>query len=231
MEKEKIWYLKRLKLFEGPNAEVQIRELDKIAHHKQYKNNQTVFLPGDRRRLVYLLKKGHIKLCRISPQGKSLTVALLEPGEIFGEIEALDNRPTASVAESLNALEPVTVCEIEHKDYVRYLHQFPEIAIKVLMLVGARARQMEARMEDLAFKSVSSRLANLFIELSEKYGQESPDGFRISVRLTHQNLADLVGANRETVTSFLSEFRREGLITQNKGYFFILEKDKLNMIR
>ena len=64
-------------------------------------------------------------------------MAILEPGEIFGEIEALDNRPTAAVAESLNALEPVTVCEIQHKDYVQYLHQFPEIAIKVLKLVGA----------------------------------------------------------------------------------------------
>lgn len=231
MEKEKIWYLKRLKLFEGPNAEEQIRELDKIARHKQYKKNQTVFLPGDHQRLVYLLKKGHIKLCRISPQGKSLTVALLEPGEIFGEIEALDNRPTAAVAESLNALEPVTVCEIQHTDYVGYLHQFPEIAIKVLKLVGARARQLEARMEDLAFRSVPSRLANLFIELSEKYGEESPDGTRIRVRLTHQNLADLVGANRETVTAFLSDFRRQKLLAQHKGYFFILEYDKLCQFR
>ena len=230
MEKEKIWYLKRLKLFEGPGAEEQIRELDKIARHKQYKKNQTVFLPGDRQRLVYLLKKGHIKLCRISPNGKSLTVALLEPGEIFGEIEALDNRPTAAVAESLNALEAVTVCEIQHKDYVRYLHQFPEIAIKVLKLVGARARQLEARMEDLAFMSVPSRLANLFIELSEKYGEESSSGIQIRVRLTHQNLADLVGANRETVTAILGEFRRGGIITQKKGYFSLLDKDRLEQI-
>ena len=230
MEEEKIWYLKRLKLFEGPGAAEQIRELDKIAHHKHYKKNQTVFLPGDRQRLVYLLKKGHIKLCRISPQGKSLTVALLEPGEIFGEIEALDNRPTAAVAESLNALEAVTVCEIQHKDYERYLHRYPEIAIRVLKLVGARARQLEARMEDLAFRSVASRLANLLIELSEKYGDPSSGGVRIRIRLTHQNLADMVGANRETVTAILGGFRRTGIIIQKNGYFFIIDKESLEEI-
>ncbi len=231
MEEEKIWYLKRLKLFEGPGAAEQIRELDKIAHHKHYKKNQTVFLPGDRQRLVYLLKKGHIKLCRISPLGKSLTVALLEPGEIFGEIEALDNRPTAAVAESLNALEAVTVCEIGHKDYERYLHQFPEIAIRVLKLVGARARQLEARMEDLAFRTVPSRLANLFFELAEKYGEPSDGGTRIRLRLTHQNLADLVGANRETLTAIIGEFRRKGMVTQSKGYFSIVDKGSLGQLR
>ena len=230
MKEGKIWYLKRLKLFDGVRAEEQIRELDKISRHRQYKKNQTIFLPGDCQRLVYLLKKGHVKLCRITPNGKSITVALLDPGEIFGEIEALDDRPTDTVAESLNALEAVTVCEIQHKDYERYLHQFPEIAVRILKLVGVRTKQLEARMEDLAFRSVPSRLANLFLELSQKYGDSTSSGIRIDVRLTHQDLADMVGANRETVTAILGEFRRGGLVNQIKGYFSIIDKHRLTQI-
>ena len=117
MEREKIWYLKRLKLFGGAGSREQIRKLNEIAHHKEYKKNQAIYLPGDRTRSVYLLKKGHLKLCRITAQGKSLTLTIIEPGEIFGELEALDNRPATSVAESLNAQEAVTVCEIHHNDF------------------------------------------------------------------------------------------------------------------
>ena len=135
------------------------------------------------------------------------------------------------MAESLNPLEAVTVCEIQHKDYEQYLHQFPEIAIRVLKLAGTRARHLESRMEDLAFRSVSSRLANFLRELSQNYGEPSSSGIRILVRLTHQNLADMVGANRETITAIVGDFRRRGIITQNKGYLSILDKHRLTQIR
>ena len=230
MDEEKIWYLKRLKLFEGIGKGEQLLELDKIAHHKQYKKDETIFLPGDRRRTVYLLKKGHIKLCRISARGKSITLAILEPGEIFGEMEALTDSPRTTVAESLDPIEPVLVCEILHDDFERYLCLFPEIAVRVLKLAGAREKQLESRIEDLAFRSVPARLANLFLDLSKKYGKSSSAGLRISLRLTHQNLADLVGANRETVTTVIGEFVKAGMITQKSGYISILDKHRLAQI-
>ncbi len=227
MQEEKIWFLKKMKLFEGMNAEKQVHELDLITQHKQYKKNEPVILPGDRKRRVYLLKKGHIKLCRLSPDGKSVTLAILDPGEIFGEMRALDNRPSTVVAEALNTLESVTVCEINHDDFENYLLRFPEIAVKVLKLVGAQTAQLESRIEDLAFRSVPSRLASLFVDLSSKYGERSSTGMRISLRLTHQNLADLVGATRETVSVIIGEFARMGIIARNKGHISLLDKRKL----
>ena len=227
MQEEKIWFLKQMKLFEGMNAEKQIHELDQITQHKHYKKNEPVLLPGDQQRRIYLLKKGHVKLCRISPHGKSVTVAILDPGEIFGEINALANRPSTIVAEALSTLESVTVCEIQYDDFEDYLHRFPEIAVKVLKLVGAQTAQLESRLEDLAFRSVPSRLASLLIDLSEKYGERSAAGIQISLRLTHQNLADLVGATRETVSLIIGEFGRMGIISRKTGHISILEKRQL----
>ena len=229
-KEEKIWYLKRLKLFEGGKAREQLHALNKIAHHRQYKKNQTIFFPGDRTRSVYLLKKGHVKLCRISPNGRSIIVAILEPGEIFGEIDSISNSPTTTIAEGLGTLDAVTVCEIQHDDFERYLRQFPEIAIRVIKLVGAKTKQLESRIEDLAFLSVPSRLAKQILDLSVKYGEVSSLGIRINLRLTHQILGDLVGANRETITGIIGEWRRAGIIARKGGYTYLLDRRRLTQI-
>lgn len=232
MQYEKIWYLKQFKLFEGFTQE-QMNELNRITCMKRYKKGQPIYFPGDPSGVVYLLKQGRVKICKTSETGKSVTLALLEHGEIFGEVEVLGGVPRSTFAQSLDAFEDVLVCEILHEDFERYLHDIPEISAKIFKIMGYRIQQIETRMSDLVFRTAPARLANLFLRLAETMGAIEPDGIgiRLKPRLTHKNLADLVGTARETVSFILGDFAREGLTRQHKSYITILDKEGLSQVK
>ena len=229
MENEKVWYLKNFKLFEGFNHE-EMEELNRITKMKWYKKDQPIYFPGETSHSVFLLKQGRVKICKTSETGKSVTLAILEPGEIFGEVEALEGVPRTTIAQSLDTLEDVLVCEILHSDFEQYLHDIPKVGTRLYKLIGPRIRQIETQVGDLVFRTAPGRLAQLFLQLSERMGKPAPDGIQLKPRLTHKNLADLVGSARETVSLILGDFAREGLIRQEKSYITILDKEKLTHI-
>ena len=225
-ESEKLWYLKKFTLFEGFTPE-QMEELNRITRMESYTKDQPIYLQGALSRSVFLLKKGRVKISKVDETGKSITLAILEPGEIFGEVEALEGTLRTTSAQSLESLDDVLVCEIQHGDFERYLEKQPKVAARVLKLIGPRLRQIETKIGDLVFKTAPARLANLFLTLSESMGKQEQDGIMLRARLTHRNLADLIGTARETVSLILGDFVRAGLISQKRSYITILDKERL----
>ena len=193
-----------------------------------YRKNEPIYLPGDPSDIVYLLKKGRVKISKVSEEGKEATLTILEPGEIFGELEVLQAVPRESMVQ---ALEPVMVCEIRRQDFDRYLKQCPDVGGKVLKLFGGRLRQIESRVSDLVFKSAPARLARMLLELSHSMGISENGSIRLQTRLTHQNLASLIGTSRETVSTLMSQFVNHGLIAQDNRYILILDEDRLAKIK
>ena len=126
MPQEKVWYLQRFMLFKDFTKE-QMDELNRITHMKRYKKGEPIFLSGENSRSVFLLKQGRVKICKTSETGQTVTLAILEPGEIFGEIEALEGVPRTTMAESLDSLEEVLVCEILYSDFERFLDHTPKM--------------------------------------------------------------------------------------------------------
>jgi CRP-like cAMP-binding protein len=223
MMKTKIWYLQRINLFEEIAPE-EMEALARMTRMESVKKKTAIFLPGDPSRQVYLLKEGRVKISRISEEGRELTLALLGPGEIFGELEALDDLPRDTLAE---ALDDTQLCIIHKELFLEMIRRRPELSFRLTKLIGFRMRRIESRVEDLVFRDVPARLAHLLIDLSKNYGKASPQGICLQIKITHQEIANLIGSIRETVSAALGEFKKEGLITFEGRRIILLRPDLL----
>ncbi|MBI5747297.1 MAG: Crp/Fnr family transcriptional regulator [Nitrospirae bacterium] len=223
MLNSKIWYLQRINLFKEIPAD-DMEELARVTRMELAKKKETIFLPGESSRQVYLLKTGRVKISRISEEGRELTLALLEPGEIFGELEILEGSARDTIAE---AMEESQLCVIQKEQFLSLIRKRPELSFRLTKLIGLRLRRIESRVEDLVFRDVPSRLAHLLIQLSEEYGKETPEGIILNIQITHQEMANLIGSIRETVSATLGEFKKEGLITFDGRKIIILRPDLL----
>lgn len=208
MIKSKLWYLQKIRLFNEMSRE-EMEDLARTARMESVKKKNTIFLPGDPSLQVYLLKEGRVKISRVSEEGREVTLALLEPGEIFGELEALDDSPRGALAE---ALDDTQLCVIQREFFVALIRRKPELSFRLTKLIGFRMRRIESRVEDLVFRDVPARLAHLLIQLSKDHGKGMPEGISLQIKLTHQEMANLIGAIRETVSAILGEWKKEGLI-------------------
>lgn len=222
----KLWYLKKFNLFEEFTPE-EMEALVPITHMGRTPLGTPFYLPQDPSDRVFLLKEGRVKISKVSEDGKQLTLGILEPGEIFGELALVDEGPRGTTAE---ALEDTFICVIGRRDFERLLEKKPGLALKVTKLIGVRRKAIEAKVEDLVFKDVGSRLAKLLLELAASYGTKVGKGTRIDVKLTHQELAALIGSTRETTTSTLNEFRRLGLIEVEKRRIVVVDDEALKIL-
>jgi len=223
----KYWFLKRIKLFSNLN-EQEMGKLDRVTKMEEVRRRQPVYLPGDASDTVYLLKVGRVKISRLTEEGKELTLAILEPGEVFGELEVLEGSPRDTVAE---ALEDISVCVMQRQDFEEVLQKNPDLTIKLTKLIGFRLKKIENRIEDLVFKDVPVRLAHLLLNLSEEFGQKVDGEIQLRIRMTHQELANLIGSTRETVSATLNDFKRQGLIRQDRRTIIIRDLDGLSSLR
>lgn len=200
--------------------------LDRITSMSSVKKKEPIYLPGDLSRQVYLLKSGRVKISRITEDGREVTLALLRPGEIFGELEVLEETPRDTMAE---ALDDVELCIIQREDFLKILRAKPDLSIRLTKLIGFRLRNIESRIEELVFRDVPARLARLLMEMAKEFGKQEGEreGVRIGARLTHQEIANLIGSTRETVSATLGEFKRQGLLHLDGHSIRITHREKL----
>ena len=224
--KSKLWYLKQVKLFSDLN-DAEMDEMDKMTRMEAFKKKQPIYLPGDPGDFVYLLKSGRVKISKIGDDGKELTLAILEPGEIFGEVEVLEEAPRDTVAE---VLDDAHICLIRREDFEAFLKSRPQCSFKLTKLIGFRMKQIENRIEDLVFRDAPARLAHLLLSLANSFGAEASDGRAIKTKVTHQELANLIGTTRETVSLTLGQFRQAGLIAMEKRRITILNEKGLTQL-
>ena len=222
----KLWYLKHIRLFDGISPS-EMQEMEKITRMEEVKKRQPFYLPGDPSSNVYLLKRGRVKLANTAASGKEVTFDILEPGEVFGELEVLEGLPRETAAE---ALDDAMICVIRREDFDRYLTMHPNITVKLTKLIGLRLRRIQSRIEDLVFRDVPARLAHLLLELGKGDGAQEPRGIRIKAKLTHQEMANLIGCSRETVSATLGQFRDEGLLQLDGRTMTILDSKGLSRL-
>ncbi len=221
--KTKLWYLQNINLFAGMPRD-EMLEIERITMMETVKRRQPIYLPGDPGDKVFLLKTGQVKLSRITEDGKELTLTILHPGDIFGELEVLDDSPRDAMAE---ALEDTSLCVMRRQDFESLLKRRPDLTIKLTKLMGLQLKSIENRVEDLVFKDVPSRLAGLLLQLSQEFGVKEEHGLRLRTKVTHQEMANLIGSTRETVTATLGDFRRAGLVELDRHEIIIKNTQRL----
>jgi CRP-like cAMP-binding protein len=166
--------------------------------------------PDDPPDTIYLIKKGRVKLSRYSASGREHVLALLEPGEIYGE-RALGG----ATAVHCEAFEDTLICVLSLRDFEELLRAKPDLALRVIRALAQRLRRAEEEIENFAFRDVPGRLSVLLVRLAEAGAEPGSSAHerRLVLRLTHQDLANMIGATRETVTNVLNRFRDMGLIS------------------
>jgi CRP-like cAMP-binding protein len=168
-----------------------------------------IFAPGDPDGQLYFLLEGTVRLYKIYGDYKEATVALLKDGGVFGEL-GLDEAPCQNAfAEAVTDARVVRVRKSTLNEVIR---RRPEFAMKLFFSFAERLRQSDEVIESLLDRGVSARLATLLLNLGERFGEANGSGTVLKVRLTHQDLANMIVSTREAVSKVMSEFQRDGLI-------------------
>lgn len=222
----KLWYLKHIRLFDGISPS-EMQEMEKITRMEEVKKRQPLYLPGDPSSSVYFLKRGRVKIANTAPSGKEVTFDILEAGDIFGELDVLEDAPRSTSAETL---DDALICVIPRKDFDQYLAMHPSVMYKLTKLIGLRLKKIQSRVEDLVFREVPARLAHLLSELGKTEGVAEKQGIRLNVKLTHQEMANLIGCSRETVSTIMGQFRDDGLIQTDGRTITILKPSALSQL-
>jgi CRP-like cAMP-binding protein len=162
---------------------------------------------------LFLVHGGRIKVSKVTRDGKSLTLAYHGPAELFGDSCLLDGGPRTEMAE---AVENALLSEVDRGHFEELIHSHPVLGLAMTRLMIVRRRELENKVEALVFRDVSSKLAELLVKLAGENGVDDARGTLIALKITHQELANLIGSTRETVSLTLSTFKRKRLI-QTEG--------------
>jgi len=206
-------------------------ELEPIAElllERRYKKGATIFLEGDQGDELYIIKSGMVKIFRFDGV-REVILALFREGDYFGEMEVIQRTEYGRSA-SAETLEPSVLYGLKRKDFVEFMEQKPQVALKLLDISMSRLRSTNEQLRNLTFLDARSRIIKTIIRLSQEHGVLTADGTLIDLKLTHQQLADMVSTVRETVTKVLLELQNKQLIHIDKKRILIQSPDQLKML-
>ncbi len=177
--------------------------------------------PGDR---LYIIVDGKIKLGRASGDGRENLLAILGPGEMFGELSLFDPGPRNATA---TAVADTSLLGVGSEDLATWLNGRPDVARQLLRSLARRLRRTNEALADLVFSDVPGRVAKALLDLSERFGTPTDEGLRVTHDLTQEELAQLVGASRETVNKALADFAARGWLRLDQRAVLLLDIDRL----
>lgn len=201
-----------------------VEALGSIKFSAAYPKGALLFVEGEQPRGVYIICSGKVKLTTTSAEGRTLIVKIANHGEILGASGVILGRPYEVSAETLEASQ---VSFIRRDDFLRFLSAYSEACMHTAYQLSEKyeAAQREIRSLGLAH-TTSEKLAKLILDWSAE-GEPTPQGTRMQVLLTHEEIAQMIGTTRETVTRLLSEFKRKKLITVKGSSFFLVGKEQM----
>ncbi len=171
------------------------------------RKSQILYSQEDRAEVLFLLKRGRVQLYRLTPSGKRLDLAAVEPGAFFGEMPLVGESLRHTFAE---AAEDSLICVMSRSDIERLMRERSAVALRMIEVLSRRLALCEARLEEMAYRSVPARIAAVLLRLSQGRSGEA-------VPITHQELGDMIGALRESVTKVLDDFQRAELVELSRG--------------
>lgn len=216
--------LSRLPLFQGLN-EQQFALLSSRIQKISLRRGEVLFVEGDEGDRLYIITEGKIKLGHSSEDGRESLLAILGPGEMIGELTLFDPGKRSTTA---TAVSPASMLCLDHADLVQILDTNPEVAKHLLRALAQRLRRTNESLSDLVFSDVPGRVAKALLDLAERFGTTSEDGVHVPHDLTQEELAQLVGASRETVNKSLADFVSRGWIRLEGRAVTLLDVDRLS---
>jgi CRP/FNR family transcriptional regulator len=215
--------LRRSPLFAALEPDAQ-QELRAQLVEVRLARGQTLFKEGDPGDRLYVVTEGKVKLGRTAVDGRENLLAVMGPGEMFGELSLFDPGPRTATA---TAVTDTTLHGLGHADLQPWLTEHPQVAAQLLAALARRLRRTNEAMADLVFSDVPGRVAKALLDLAQRFGVPADDGLRVTHDLTQEELAQLVGASRETVNKALADFAGRGFLRLEGRAVVILDLERL----
>ncbi len=190
-----------------------------------YPRGSAIFSEGELGDRLYVILAGKVKLGRHSPDGRENLLAVMGPSDMFGELSVFDPGPRTS---SATAVTDVSLATMERGALLQWIRLRPEIAEQLLRVLARRLRRTNNSLADLIFTDVPGRVAKALLQLARQFGQQEGNAVRVTHDLTQEELAQLVGASRETVNKALADFGQRGWLRLEGKSVIILDSDRLN---
>jgi len=197
----------------------ELGELVDLSIERSFTPNESIFWDGDAPEWFYIIAEGKVKIIKHSSLGKEFIIAFFGPDEMFGEVGVFENKPYPASAQAVVETKAVG---IKREDFLSFLANRPQVALKIISILGGRLRDAQGRLRDFAGERVEQRLVSVLLMLSAKLGLTLP--------FTRQEIADMVGTTTETAIRVMSHLKDRGIIRSVRGKVIILNEEKLRLL-
>ena len=215
---DKAQIIKNSSIFSNLNYD-ELNELATLSIEHGFTPNEFIFWDGDSPEWFYIVAEGKVKVLKHSSSGKEFIIAFFGPGEMFGEVAVFENKPYPASAQ---AVIETKVIGVKKDDFLPFLANRPQVALKIISVLGGRLRDAQSRLRDIAGERVEQRLASVLLMLSVKFGPTIP--------FTRQEIADMVGTTIETAIRVISTLKNRRIIRSVRGKVIILDEQKLRLL-
>ena len=216
---EAIESLRSISLFAGVTSD-QLEAVAQLLIERRFPKHKTIVEEGTPGDYMYVIVEGRVKVTKLSGDGREKILELLEVGDFFGEMSLLDDAPRSA---SVKALADVRILALARNDFLSLLSRSPDLALSVIQELTRRLRQVDEQASSLSFQRVKERTQGLLVRLAkDDCGRE---GRRMTQPLTHQQIADMIGTSRETVTRAVKGLKQEGWLEQEGKHYLVPVSD------
>lgn len=206
-------------------SEGAVEALDSVKFTGLYPKGSLLFVEGEEPRGVFILCSGRAKLTTSSTEGKTLIVKIAEPGEVLGASATILGKPYEVSAETI---EPSQLNFIKREDFLKYLNTHAEACLHTAQQLSEKYHSAQREIRSLGLsQTTSEKLARLLLDWCERGGEQTTKGIRIKVLLTHEEIAQMIGTTRETVTRLLSDFKKKKIVDVKGSSLFVISKPQL----
>jgi CRP/FNR family transcriptional regulator, cyclic AMP receptor protein len=189
---------------------------------KQFRKNETILHEEDTNEYMYTIMSGKVKVIQTSEDGRETILAMHKSGDFFGEMSLIDGK---TMPATVLALEDTLTAIISKKDFISLITSQEKVLEKLLIMLCTRLRESWSKIQMLNFNSATDRIKMLFTMLCGEYGEKCPEGTTLNLKLTHQDIANMVGITRETVTRVIDKWQKDNELTMLKNKVILLHSD------
>ncbi len=224
MKDQALWFLENIDVT-GIFCPKKLGPRQSNHNQKKYKKGDYIYMPEQSSDKVFFLNYGRVKIGTYGDNGKEITKAILNKGEVFGELSMIGEEKRRDFA---YVMEDSEACVIPIEDMKGMMKEHSGLTMFFMKIMGSRVLEMEQRLESLVFKDSRSRIVEYLIELVKKNGQRVGYEWVVRKFITHQEIANLTATSRQTVTTVLNELRSDNLLTFNRKRLLVRDLDKLS---
>ena len=192
----------------------ELQEISRLFEIADFKSNETIFGEGDPSDRLYMLAEGNVKIIKHTVMGKDVILEIMSPGDIFGGVAVLDNKPYPASAQAMKATK---VIKIRRQNLQKIMEDHPELKLRIVRYFSDKLRDSHEMLKNIATERVERRIAALLLKLSEKAGVDGKGYRMIDFPLTRQEISEMVGTTVETCIRTMSKFQKSGIVRSADG--------------